>query len=339
MTALQEYQRLECTGLWRETPEAQRREVIVSFGDATLVISDAKNARALTHWSLPAVLRLNPGERPALFTPGPDAGEELEIDDETLIEAIAKVHTIIEARRPHPGRLRVALLSSSLAAILGVGLFWMPGVLIDHTASALPAGKRQEIGLAALADLTRLSGTPCNAPEGSLALEKLRDKLMPPGGRIYILRDGVARANLLPGPIVLLGRGLIEDQPTADAAAGHIIAEQLRDELTDPMLNLLRYAGLRASFELLTTGDLPEGALTGYGEKLLTQSQNTLPEADLMARFATTGISSAPYRMTRDLASDGAASLGSADPNQVAPGAQAIIADSDWVAIQSICSG
>ena len=79
--------------------------------------------------------------------------------------------------------------------------------------------------------------------------------------------------------------------------------------------------------------------MTGYGEKLLTQSQNTLPEADLMARFAATGIPSAPYKMTRDLASDGAASLGSADPNQVAPSAQAIIADSDWVAIQSICSG
>ena len=60
MTALPEYQRLECSGLWRDGPGAQRREVIVAFGDATLVIADARSDRALAHWSLPAVLRLQP---------------------------------------------------------------------------------------------------------------------------------------------------------------------------------------------------------------------------------------------------------------------------------------
>ena len=56
MTALQKYERLEATGLWRETPDGQRREVVVSIGDATLVISDL-NDTALTHWSLAAVER------------------------------------------------------------------------------------------------------------------------------------------------------------------------------------------------------------------------------------------------------------------------------------------
>lgn len=51
MTALKEYERLESGGLWRMTPQDQRRDVIVSFGDATLVISDSAN-RALSHWSL-----------------------------------------------------------------------------------------------------------------------------------------------------------------------------------------------------------------------------------------------------------------------------------------------
>ena len=31
MTALRKYQRLECGGLWRETPQDQRREVLVRF--------------------------------------------------------------------------------------------------------------------------------------------------------------------------------------------------------------------------------------------------------------------------------------------------------------------
>ena len=31
MTALRKYQRLECGGLWRESPQDQRREVLVRF--------------------------------------------------------------------------------------------------------------------------------------------------------------------------------------------------------------------------------------------------------------------------------------------------------------------
>jgi len=64
MTALKEYARLESGGSWQETPEQPARDVIVSFGDATLVIADGEGL-ALSHWALAAVTRLNPGERPA----------------------------------------------------------------------------------------------------------------------------------------------------------------------------------------------------------------------------------------------------------------------------------
>jgi hypothetical protein len=76
MTVLEQYKRLEATGLWREAPDAQRREVIVSLGDATLMISTFSEI-ALTHWSLPAVARLNPGRQPALYAPGAEAEERL----------------------------------------------------------------------------------------------------------------------------------------------------------------------------------------------------------------------------------------------------------------------
>ena len=78
MTALKKYQRLESPGLWRDTPEAQRREVVVAFREATLVLSDPRTELALSHWSLPAILRLNAGSLPALYAPGPDGDETLE---------------------------------------------------------------------------------------------------------------------------------------------------------------------------------------------------------------------------------------------------------------------
>ena len=74
MTALTEYERLEATGLWRATAEAQRREVLVSVGEATLTIADFNN-RALAHWSLAAIDRQNPGEYPAIYSPDGDPGE------------------------------------------------------------------------------------------------------------------------------------------------------------------------------------------------------------------------------------------------------------------------
>ncbi|MEC7963138.1 MAG: hypothetical protein VX201_07695, partial [Pseudomonadota bacterium] len=91
-TALRKYQRLEATALWRPTPEEQRREVIVSIGDATLVITDMQD-RALTHWSLPALQRANPGSWPALYHPDGDSGETLELaeGEEEMVAAIEKL--------------------------------------------------------------------------------------------------------------------------------------------------------------------------------------------------------------------------------------------------------
>ena len=43
MTALDKYRKLEGIGLWSARVEDQRREVVVSFGDATLVMSDSRS--------------------------------------------------------------------------------------------------------------------------------------------------------------------------------------------------------------------------------------------------------------------------------------------------------
>jgi len=86
-TVLEQYQRLEAEGVWRPDPEAQRRDVIVSIGEATLTLSDA-GERVLTHWSLPALSRVNPGVRPAIYSPGADAPDTLEISDGNMIEAL-----------------------------------------------------------------------------------------------------------------------------------------------------------------------------------------------------------------------------------------------------------
>jgi hypothetical protein len=39
MTAIKEFERLESLGLWRDLKDSQRREVVVSFGESTLVLT------------------------------------------------------------------------------------------------------------------------------------------------------------------------------------------------------------------------------------------------------------------------------------------------------------
>jgi hypothetical protein len=341
MTALHEYERLECTGLWRDGPEGQRREVIVSFGDATLVIAEAKSGRALTHWSLPAIVRLAGSSLPARFAPAPDADEELEIDDEAMVAAIAKVHRLIEARRPHPGRLRSILLGAGLAAVLGALVFWMPGALVRHTAASLPFTKRQEIGRMALADLTRLTGIPCAAAEGQEALARLHGRLLGPetGGEIFVVPEGVDRSVALPGGIVVLSRSLVEAPDTPEVAAGEVLAADLGVAEADPLVALLGHAGLRATLTLLTTGDLPQRAVAGFGEVALQQPAPALPDKALLDRFASAGVRSSPYAWSRDPSGESVLPLIEADPFRGRTPERPVLDDTDWVALQGICGG
>ena len=338
MTALPEYERLEATGLWRPDPQAQRREVIVSFGDATLMIAEAHGLTALAHWSIAAAERRNPGRMPAIYAPGPDAAEELEIDDTVMVGAIDKVHARLRARRPRPGRLRGALLGGALALVLGLGILWLPGELRRHTAAVLPPSARAEIGEAVLADLARLTGPPCGGAAAQAALGRLSDRLFPDAGmRIVVLPASLTGVRPLPGRIMAVGAPLVEDHETADVLAGHLLAASLAARQTDPMRRLLDWAGLRATFRLLTAGRLPPGVLPGYGEVLLAEETLEIAPQPLVERFEAAGLAVLPYaEAQRDLGRP-AEALIAADPFGAGVPPAPALPDSDWVLLQDIC--
>ncbi len=318
MTALSEYQRLECMGLWRDDPQSQRREVLVSFGDATLMIADPRSLRPLAHWSLPAVERRNPGVRPAIYAPSDDAPEELELSDDLMIAAIGKVHRLIAARQPHPGRLRRAILTTVLTGVLAVAVLVLPGVLVEHTASVLPMSKRAEIGRTVLADVARSTGQPCAGTEGLAALGRLSERLMGTGGgELVVVPQGLADTRHLPGRIIVVGAPMLaRDDPAALSRA--VLAERIRSGQRDPLVEALRYAGLGATFQLLTTGNMPRKALSGYGTRILQGEEAPVDEA----------------RLTRALRENG---LVAAEGTQAAPPLAPVLADNDWVALQGIC--
>ena len=336
MTALKQYARLETTGIWRASRHTQRRNVVVSLGDATLAIFDM-NETALAHWSLAAVRRENPGEIPAVFSPGSDADERLEMDDDTMIAAIEKVREVVELHRPRPGRLRYYPMLGSVAALSALAIFWLPSAMIRHTVKVVPPAARADIGAQLLDSIQRVAGRPCASSAANDILNLLARRLLPDRNvRLVVLSRGVTASEHLPGGQILLNRTLVEDFESAAPLAGYILAEDERARLLDPWERLLLDTGALSAFRLLITGQLPVETLENYAERLLLRPPAAISTADLLERFRLAGISATPYAYALDTLGEATLPLIEADP--VRPDAQLpILTDGQWVTLQGIC--
>jgi len=338
MTALAQYHRLEATGLWREDAGAQRREVLVSLGDATLMIA-ALNETALSHWSLPAIIRLNPGKYPALYAPAEDSDEQLELSDKEMIAAIETLRAAIERSRPHPGRLRLWIGLGIAAAALTASAVWLPDALTRQTAALLPEASRAEIGQQLLTDMTRIAGRPCTTPRGQAAADQLAGRVFPGAEppHLVILPSGIPDTVALPGGIMVARAELVEDHETPEVLAGFMLAEAARTLETDPVLALLEASGLVATFQLLTTGSLPETALQAHAATLLAQPRRPVDPELAVPLFAAAQLSTQPYAYALDISGETTLPLIEADPVRSGSGAP-LLGDADWISLQEICN-
>ncbi len=338
MTALKKYQRLESSGLWRDRPDTQLREVVVGLREATLILSDPKTEMALAQWSLPALARLNPGVFPALFSPGGDGTESVEIDDPEMITALETVRSALDRRRPRRGRLRGAILGGSLVTVAALALFWLPVKLINYTAAMLPAATRADLGGMALADLVKLTGSPCGSKPGLAAATALAvrlNALVPP--KVVVLREGLTRPLILTGNIIALPAALLDQADGPDAIAGFVLAEQQRAQTLDPTRALLQHAGLLATVRLLASGSMSPDAIAGYGQTLLLQNPAALSENALLAAFDGAGVSTTPYAYAVDSTGETSLPLIEADPffgGSLPP----VLDDAGWLELQAVCT-
>lgn len=337
MTALRKYDRIEATGLWRARPDAQKREVIVSIGDATLVISDLTD-RAVAHWSIAAVERCDDVDGRAVFHPDGDPGETLELaaQEAEMIAAIDTLRQAVARARPRPGRVRWVGAAISVASVAAVVVIWLPGALVDHAMRVVPPVKQAEIGAALLARIERVSGPRCRNADARAALTALAQRTG--AGRIVIVPGGVREALALPGGTILLNRTLVEDFDEPDVAAGYALVEQVRSAQNPPLRDLLEHAGPRASATLLTTGAMPASALDGFTEAQLARFAPTLSADGVLPAFAAARLRSTPYARARDSSGEQTIGLIEADPMSTET-PEPIMADRDWLQLQAICEG
>ncbi|SEM48817.1 hypothetical protein SAMN04488003_101285 [Loktanella fryxellensis] len=338
MTALPQYDRLESLGLWRPSRGDQRREVIVSFGDATLVVADGAG-RPLSHWSLPAVKRLNPDEHPAIFAPDVDATETLEIDDTAMIEAIGLVRDTLIRAAPRRGRLRQALTALVLLGVLGLGAAVGPDLLRNQTVASIDDQRRAEIGATVLGYLQARTGPVCRSAPGRSALQRLQTRLFGVdglAGQVVVLPAALPGPLTLPGGLIVVDRAVMARYDDPSVIAGDIVAATARG--TDPLDDLLHHAGLAATVTLLSTGALPDGVLPDYAAFLLTTDPAPPTEDALLAAFAAARLPSAPYAVLRSARDQNGATLITNDPMQDRT-IEPVLTDAEWLQLQAICDG
>jgi len=333
MTALQQFQRLESTGLWRPDASAQRREVGVAFGNATLVISDTAG-RALAHWSLPAVEQMQRDGHTVTYSPAIDATETLEISDTTMIDAIETVRKALQKQRPKSGRLRTI---SRLAVVAGLGalaVFWLPGALREQTLSVVTQTKRAEIGNAILGHMQTQAGRPCNGAQGQAALAQMHQRLFgaSAAGRIVVLPRAQQSAVALPGGLIAMDQSVLALVDDPSVAAGFAVQAQAQARHYDPLGAVLDVAGLRETMRLLTTGAVSQDALAGFAAHLSQTGNATAPTDTIIAAFDDAALSTVAFATAIN---DSA--LAEADP-MAGRAVPPVLPDSAWVSLQGICA-
>lgn len=344
MTAFERYQRLEGPGLWAASAQDQRRDVVIRFGEATLIIADARSEQVLSHWSLAATRRLNPGDLPALFAPlavsGASPEESLELDDPILIEALDTLQRALSPARGWWARGRTLFIAVSAVVVLLLAIFWLPDALVRHTASVVPLAKRIQISQAALAQLaTEFRVETCAAPRGVIALERLNLAVFDTPRTLLVVRGlpaGALQAFHLPGRLIVIDAALVERLNAPGALAGVLLAEAERAGAEDPLHGVLRHAGVQATLRLLTTGDLPATATQGYVSTTLAKPAPALDPQALAARFARAGIDPAPF-VEEAASPDLARALGRITADTPMALSPPPLPDEDWVSLQNIC--
>lgn len=331
MTALDRFVRLESGGLWRENKDAQRRDVTVSFGKATLVLADGAG-RAITHWSLPAVRRLNPGSRPAIYAPDKDAEEALEIEDTLMIDAIEEVRQALRVTAPHPGRLRGALALGLTAACLAATGIWAPGIMRDTAVTVVPHSTTAEIGHGILGHYQRLTGAPCQAGLGAAVLAQLHARLFgaEADGQLIIVQSLPQGAVALPGGLILIDRTLVEGQDDPAILASHILAAAMMPSVNDsPMRRVVDNAKLTDTMTLLTTGDLPDAALKSQAIAIAEGAY--APDPGILDASYQLAASAPPPSNTKGLLTE--VTLTHVAQQSGYP----LLDDNAWVRLQNIC--
>jgi hypothetical protein len=326
MTALEKYVRLEAEALWSESSGAEPRSVIVSFGNATLVITDISDA-PITHWSLATTRIVGREGDTVIYAPDDSGQETLHVSDPFLVEAIREV-TASAVKPPPPGKVRKRLpvWIPLVIALLAISLLWLPAKIRTWVAGNVSS---EQAELISTEILERMDLPKCQEPRASQALTNLEALVLMPADPAVIIADlPVAGIAILPDARTILDVSILGDAPSADAFAGWLALAANLPERADALDNLIEKADTGRALSFAFTGNLSEDELEQMAEETTTSTVVPNPKGFQAAigRLKAAGIAVEPFRSSLNLPAE----------DEMGPFRPALD-DQDWQALQRIC--
>jgi Zn-dependent protease with chaperone function len=375
MTALAEYATLEAEARYYDGESAHSQDVVLSFGERSLVIIGA-NDTPIAHWPLASLRALGQRKDSSVqLAPNRDSDERLVLSDRQMLKAIGKVcpdlyHRPIDRK----GAGRAFAWVCGAVASLALIVFVIVPALAEQLSRLIPPEREQQLGDAVVEQLQTVLGLIggerpelCETPAGVAALERLAERLDAGDGLPYPLRIGVIdfgmiNALAVPGGRILIFRGLLEASDNPEEVAGVLAHEIGHVVYRDPTELALRAAGTAGIFGLLL-GDVFGGSIIVVASDAIMNARHqrdaeTRADETAYRILADAGLPSGPFaRFFTKLKkkygdSEGLMELVASHPGLDGRAARAAAADrigdgtyepalsdQDWIALRGICQG
>lgn len=338
MTALDQFDRLEATAIWRRSERDTEQEVLVTFGNATLTLSalDQAGDRPVAHWSLGAVRRRSAIGDAVVFSPDDQASETLTVEDPLLIDALERVlRDRIKGTQIRGRRSKFKWMVGSLAACAAIYLL-APAMAVN-VATRLISPERAELLAGEMITLIEgRTGPECRNGAANSALETIASKISPERKfAVHVLDLGDNLTVPLPGHI-LLDRELLERTATPEELAGWIGYAIVDSEKSAATRNLFDGSSMGDIIRFLSDGTVTPDAKN--------RAVNSLMLGDLQfdneAIPTVTSILSVASIKTTDwsagLQREGInATIRSENNLDVEP----LMGEPGWLAVKNVCSG
>lgn len=245
-------------GGWRaefsDGQSALAHAVLVSFVGAQLTIVDAGTGELRASWGLVSTTLDELQEGVAFVHSVEQRSAVLTVREPELISEL-------RARAPEVRRLpggqnkrRYAAVCAVAIALLGGGFYWSVPGISRWVAHRIPLEYERELGAAML---PVLSSSYCDTPGALSALAELKDRLDPAGevpAELHIIDSAMVNAFALPGGIVVLTEGLLEEAQSSDEVAG-VLAHELEHVRQRHVLSHVVRASLLTTAWSVAVGD------------------------------------------------------------------------------------
>lgn len=282
MTALKRYDLLEAEGRYFDGKTAQPRDVVVKFGDASLMILDMQDM-PITHWPLATLRDLGAAGPGLSLIPDFGSDERLSISDSDMIEAIRTICPRLDEGEPVGERrwLRVAAWAGLALGSVYLIIFHLLPAISDQLAELIPPEAEAAMGEEMVDEFAKiLSGFEeprfCSTPDGDRALQKMVARAEAVANphlplTVQVLDHKMVNAFALPGGQIVLFRGLIDKAGSPEEVAG-VLAHEIGHVVNrDPTRIALRSAGSAGLLGLLL-GDFTGATVTVALSEALLQS-------------------------------------------------------------------